>query len=96
MAFHLSLIVEHARIKRGQMGLDRLKNHNAIELLSNTGPDPLKNHKATKPAFKIGPHRRDSETPLKWYLDPFSPHQRNKNVVRVGPPLTNFLDPCMW
>ena len=58
----------------------------------------MKNHKATKPAFNVG---HASETPLKWrfaggrfaggpmiYLDPLSPHQLKKNVVKVGPPLT--------
>ena len=36
---------------------------------------------------------------LKWYLDPPSPYQhikRKKNVVKVAPPLTNFLDPHMY
>ena len=27
---------------------------------------------------------------LKWYLDPPTPHQLKKNVVKVGPPLTKF------
>ena len=30
---------------------------------------------------------------LWWYSDPPSPHHLKKNVVKVGPPLTNFLDP---
>ena len=32
---------------------------------------------------------------LKWDLDPPSPHQLKKNVVKVRSPLTNFLDPRM-
>ena len=31
---------------------------------------------------------------FKGYLDPLSPHQL-KQVARVGPPLTHFLDACM-
>ena len=43
-----------------------LKNHKAVEFLSNTGPDPLENHKATKPAFNGWPSSPASKTPFKW------------------------------
>ena len=36
-----------------------LKNHKALDFLSNTGHAPLKNHKASKPAFDIGPANRN-------------------------------------
>ena len=80
-----------------------LKNDKNIGFLSNIGPDPLKNHKATKPAFNLDHHRHASETPFKWrfaggpmmarllwYIDPISPDQLKKNVVKVGPPLTTL------
>ena len=35
-----------------------LENHKAIGFLGNTGPDSLANHKATKPAFNVGPAKR--------------------------------------
>ena len=31
---------------------------------------------------------------LKWCLDPHSPYQLNKNVVKVGPPLTKLSGPA--
>ena len=39
----------------GGDGLDPLKNHKDIGLLSNIGPNPLKKPKTTKPAFHVGP-----------------------------------------
>ena len=76
---------------RGGGGGDRgsgppLKNHENIGFLSNTGPDPLKNHKAIKLAFNVG--KRNAI--YWWYLDPSSPHQAKKNIVKVGPPLTKL------
>ena len=52
-----------------------------IGFLSNASQDPLKNHKTTKQALNVGP--------------PFSgigsPHQlKQKNVGKVGPPLTKL------
>ena len=51
----------------------------------------------------LGHHMATSETSFKWrfageplmarllwYLDPLSPHQLQKNVVGVGPPLTKL------
>ena len=39
---------QHVRIQRGDRGSEHPpppKNHKAIEIFSNTGPDPMKNHK---------------------------------------------------
>ena len=53
------------------------------------------NHTATKPVLR----RADDDPLLVVFGDPLSPHQQKNpaknNVVRVGPPLTNFLDPRM-
>ena len=59
------LVYIHARIKRECGGRGQrvryppppppMKNHKAIRLLSNTGPDPLELHKATKSTFNVRP-----------------------------------------
>ena len=72
------------------------KNHKHLGFLSNIGPDPLKNHKATKPAFNGMPAKRHLMV-FRWRADngPLivafgSPHQLNKNIVKVRPPLTKL------
>ena len=55
----------------------------------------LKNNTATKPAFNVWPSSTRQRNAI-WILPP--PHQlkeKNKNVIKFGPPLKNFLDPRM-
>ena len=93
----MNLVKEkHARIQREGQGVRTAeKSQNIGFFFSNTGPDLLKNHKATRPSFNIWPSSaRQRNGPmvahLKSYLDPTSPHQHNKNVIKVGPPLTKL------
>ena len=48
-------IMSGSRGVGGRGSMAPLKNHTAIGVLSNIGPDPLENYKATKPAFNVGP-----------------------------------------
>ena len=79
------------------------KNHKNIGFHSNTGPDPLKNHKATKPGFNAGPSSAKqgnaNEMAFRWRPDggPLTVvfgssllSSTEKNVVKVGPPLTKL------
>ena len=80
-----------------------LKNHRNIGFLCNTGLYPLKITKLPSQNSMVAHHRHASETPLKWrfaggpmmaqlkrYLDPLSPNQLKKNVIKFGPPLTKL------
>ena len=53
-------------------------------------PPPLESHNAIGFVSIPGKLKND----LKWYLDALSTHQL-KQLSRVGPPLTPFLDPRM-
>ena len=71
------LVYIHARIKRECGGRGQrvrypppMKNHKAIGLLSNTGPDPLELHKATKSTFNVGPRSaRQRKMAFHWWAD---------------------------
>ena len=70
----------------GPWGLDPpLKNHKTIGFSSNTGMDLLKNHKVTKPAVNVGPSLVRQSLPSST-----KKKQQQKNVVKVGPPLTKL------
>ena len=80
-----------------------LENHKVMGFLSNIGPGPFENHKAIKPAFNVGPSSDlwrkalqiavcswANDGPFLWYLDPLSPHQLKKIVVRGGLSVIKF------
>ena len=99
---------KHAPIQREGHGvLTPMKNHKKnIGFLCNIVPDPLKITKLPSQHSMLGRHWHTSETPflwcfaggpmmapLKWYLDPLSPHQAKKKTTSELDSLwQNFLD----
>ena len=105
----LSLITAVMSGSRGGSGVS-LKNHKNKGFLSNTGPDSLKTTKLPSQHSMLGHYRPTSEKPFKWrfaggpmmaaysgiwIFPPLINQKKTKKNVKVGPPLTKFLDPRM-
>ena len=70
----------HARIQRGWLGSDPLKNHKNIGFLSNTGADPLNNYKVIQTTFNVGQWPAYSEN---WVLS--LTKRKKKTLSKLDP-----------